>query len=288
MMLFMSSRIFRDDLFQGTVAIVTGGGSGIGAAIARELGQTGADVVVASRKPERIAAAAKGLSKELGRPVLGVPCDIRDRDAVDALMDATLERFGRIDILINNGGGQFVSPAQFITPNGWDAVVATNLTGTWNLTQAVANRWMVDNGGGRIINITMNTLRGFPGMAHSCAARAGVEGLTRTLAVEWAFANIQVNCIQPGVIASSGLRNYPDAENMVRQAQQQIPAKRLGTVEEIAWATAWLASPAGQYVTGQTITVDGGRELWGETWPIPDPEPMPAWHIPVEPWEEES
>ena len=284
----MGSAIFRDDLFHGAVAIVTGGGSGIGLAIARELGRCGAEVVIASRKLARVDAAAKGLRAELGRPVLGVACDIRNRDDVDRLVAATLERFGRIDILVNNGGGQFFSPAQFITANGWDAVIATNLTGTWNLTQAVANGWMIENGGGKIINITMNTLRGFPGMTHSCAARAGVEGMTKTLAVEWAFANIQVNCIQPGVIASSGLRSYPDAQSMVQKAQQSIPAKRLGAVEEIAWSAVYLASAAGDYVTGQILTVDGGRELWGDTWPIPDPEPMPALEIPLEPWEETS
>ena len=284
----MPSQIFRPDILKGTVALVTGGGSGIGTAVARELALLGAQVVIASRKADRIATAARGLSTELGQTVHGFAADIRDREAVDELIKSTLERCGRIDILINNGGGQFFSPAQFITPNGWDAVVATNLTGTWNLTQAVANHWMIDNGGGRIINITMNTNRGFPGMAHSVAARAGIEGLSRTLAIEWAFANIQVNCVQPGVIASSGLRNYPDAENMVRSAQQQIPAKRLGTVDEIAWAVAWLASPAGRYVTGQTITVDGGRSLWGETWPIPDPDPLPEWTIPREPWEQQD
>ena len=281
----MNSQVFRDGILDGQVALVTGGGSGIGAAAARELARLGARVVIASRKTERIRAAAAGLTKELGQEVLGMTADIRDRDAVGELVDGVLSQHGRLDILVNNGGGQFFSPAQFITPNGFDAVVSTNLTGTWNLTQAVANRWMIEHGGGRIINITMNTNRGFPGMAHSVAARAGVEGMTRTLAIEWAFANVQVNCIQPGVIASSGLRNYPDAENMVRQAQTQIPAKRLGTVEEIAWAIAWLASPAGAYVTGQTITVDGGRSLWGETWPIPDPDPLPEWSIPVEPWE---
>ena len=284
----MHSQVFRDGILDGRVALVTGGGSGIGAAAARELARLGARVAIASRKTERIEAAAAGLSEELGQEVIGLTADIRDRDAVNDLVGGVVDQLGRIDILINNGGGQFFSPAQFITPNGFDAVVATNLTGTWNVTQAVANRWMIENGGGRIINITMNTNRGFPGMAHSVAARAGVEGMTRTLAIEWAFANIQVNCIQPGVIASSGLRNYPDAETMVRTAQTQIPAKRLGTVDEIAWAIAWLAGPAGAYVTGQTITVDGGRSLWGETWPIPDPEPMPEWSIPVEPWEENT
>lgn len=284
----MSSQVFRDGILDGQVALVTGGGSGIGAAAARELARLGARIVIASRKTDRIQAAAAGLTEELGTEVLGMTADIRDRDAVDALVDDVLTKLGRVDILVNNGGGQFFSPAQFITPNGFDAVVSTNLTGTWNVTQAVASRWMIENGGGRIINITMNTSRGFPGMAHSVAARAGVEGMTRTLAVEWAFANVQVNSIQPGVIASSGLRNYPDAENMVRTAQKQIPAKRLGTVDEIAWAIAWLAGPAGAYVTGQTITVDGGRSLWGETWPIPDPDPLPEWTIPIEPWEKDE
>jgi citronellol/citronellal dehydrogenase len=283
----MSSQVFQSGVLNGQVALVTGGGSGIGSATARELTRLGAQVVIASRKPDRIQSAAEGLSQELHATVHGLPCDIRDRHAVDSLVDTVIERLGRIDILVNNGGGQFFSPAQFISPNGFDAVIATNLTGTWNLTQTVANKWMLENGGGRIINITMNTNRGFPGMAHSVAARAGIEGMTKTLAVEWAFANIQINCIQPGVIASSGLRNYPDADNMVRQAQQQIPAKRLGTVDEIAWSIAWLAGPAGGYITGQTIAIDGGRSLWGDTWPIPDPEPMPEWTIPPEPWEQE-
>jgi NAD(P)-dependent dehydrogenase (short-subunit alcohol dehydrogenase family) len=283
-MILMSSRIFRSDLLSGQTALVTGGASGIGAAIARELGHLGANVVIASRNEERIATASAGLSTELGRTVHGIPCDIRDREAVGALVDATVDRTGRLDILVNNGGGQFFAPAAAISPRGWDAVVATNLTGTWNLTQAAANRWMLQHGG-RIISITMNTVRGFPGMAHSCAARAGVEGMSRTLAVEWAAHNIQVNCIAPGIIASSGLKTYPDAAAVMEQAQRQIPAKRLGSCEEIAWCAAWLASPAGSYITGQSIIVDGGRTLWGETWPIPDPDSMPPIQIPVQPWE---
>ena len=282
----MPSSIFRENLLQNRVAIVTGGGSGIGAACSRELARLGATVIIASRNSERIDAAARGLSRELGVTVHGRVADIRDRDQVDALVSGAVAEFGRIDILVNNGGGQFFSPAQMISPKGFDAVVATNLTGTWNMTQAVANAWMLEHGGGRIVNITMNTHRGFPGMAHSVAARSGVEGLTKTLAVEWAFAGIQINAVQPGVIASSGLSNYPDAQAMVAQAQQQIPAKRLGTVDEIAWMVAYLASPAGAYITGQVMTVDGGRSHWGDTWPIPDPEPMPEWSVPVEPWEE--
>ena len=151
----MSSRIYRSDLLAGKTALITGGATGIGAAIAREFGHLGANVVIASRKPERIAAAAEGLSQEFGRPVHGIPCDIRDRDAVAALVQGALDHTGRIDILVNNGGGQFFAPAATISPRGWDAVVGTNLTGTWNLTQAAATGWMLEHGG-RIINITMN------------------------------------------------------------------------------------------------------------------------------------
>jgi len=283
----MSSHIFRSDLLAGKTALITGGATGIGAAIAREFGHLGADVVIASRKADRIAAAAAGLTEETGRTVHGIACDIRDRDAVAALVDGTLERTGQLDIVINNGGGQFFAPASTISPRGWDAVIATNLTGTWNLTQAAATKWMLDHGG-RIISITMNTVRGFPGMTHSTAARAGVEGMSRTLAVEWASHDIQVNCIAPGVIASSGLKTYPDGVAMMEEAQREIPAKRLGSCDEIAWCAAWLAGPAGAYLTGQTIIVDGGRTLWGKTWPIPDPDPMPEIHIPVQPWDTED
>ena len=282
----MSSRIFRDDLLTGEVAVVTGGGTGIGAFIAWELGRLGAEVVIASRKASHITPAAAALSAELGREVMGCVCDIRDRDSTAALVAAVLEKHGRIDVLINNGGGQFMSPAQRISPRGWDAVLATNLTGTWNLTRAVADAWMLAHGG-RIINITMLTRRGFPGMAHSVAARSGVEAMTRTLAVEWASAGIRINCVQPGIIASSGMRSYPDGVNLARQLQAEIPLKRLGRGGEIAWMVALLAGPAGGYITGQVITVDGGRELWGKTWPVPDPPALPEVVLDTLPWEDE-
>jgi NAD(P)-dependent dehydrogenase (short-subunit alcohol dehydrogenase family) len=272
---------------EGQTVLVTGGGTGIGAAIAREMAHLGANVVIASRKQDRIDRAAAGLSEECGRRVVGLCCDIRDRDAVDRCVSGALDAFGSLDVLVNNGGGQFFCPASAITPRGWDAVVNTNLTGTWNLTRAAADGWMLQHGG-RVINITMNTVRGFPGMAHSAAARSGVEGLTRTLAVEWAQHRIQVNCIAPGVIASSGLRTYPDPASIIAEAQREIPAKRLGTCEEIAWAAAFLASPAGDYVTGQTFIVDGGRTLWGQTWPIPDPDEPAKTEIPIQPWEHEG
>lgn len=271
----------------GKVALVTGGGTGIGAATARQLGRMGAEVVIASRKVANIEPAARGLSEELGREVLGVVCDVRDRAAVDALVASVLARFRRIDVLVNNGGGQFLTPSEAITPRGWDAVVATNLTGQWALTQAVANAWMLEHGGA-IVNVTMLSHRGFPGMAHSVAARAGVEALTRTLAVEWASRGVRLNCVAPGLIASSGFRNYPAGAFMLEELRSRVPLKRLGTAEEIAATIAFLVSPAGAYFTGQVLTVDGGQSLWGDNWVVPDPAAPSPVALPHEWWEEEG
>lgn len=280
----MPSRIFRDDLLEGQVVLVTGGGTGIGAAIARELGHLGATVHIASRKASNIEPAAAGLSEELGRPVIGHTLDIRDRDSARACVDAILQRDDALDILINNAGGQFMSPAEAITPRGWDAVVQTNLTGTWNVTRAAADAVMLSRGG-RIVNITMLAKRTFPGMSHSVASRAGVEALTRTLAVEWAKKGITLNCVAPGLIASSGLKRYPIGLEAINEFARHVPMKRFGSMQDVAWAVAWLVSEAGNYVTGQVITVDGGKELWGDWWPIPDPDPLPPLVIPTDPWE---
>lgn len=280
------SALFRSDLLTDQVCLVTGGGTGIGAAIARELGRAGAHVAIASRKESHILPAARGLSDELGREVLGVVCDIRDRDAVKTAFDRLIAWKGRLDVLVNNGGGQFFSPAEAISPRGWDAVVSTNLTGTWNMTHGAYHAYMGKNGG-VILNITMLTKRTFPGMTHSVAARAGVEGMTRNLAVEWAARGIRINCIAPGLIMSSGVANYPNGEQLFRDMQQHIPLKRAGTVEDIAHMATFLASPGGQYITGQTFTVDGGKELWGDWWPIADPVGgLPPVSVPREPWEE--
>jgi len=280
------SLIFRSDLLQGQVCLVTGGGTGIGAAIARELGRLGAHVAIASRKASHIEPAAAGLSDELGREVLGLTCDIRDRDAVAACYERLLAWRGRIDVLVNNGGGQFFSPAENISARGWDAVVTTNLTGTWNMTHGAYHAWMGKNGG-CILNITMLTRRTFPGMTHSVAARAGVQAMTRNLAVEWAARGIRVNCIAPGLIVSNGVQNYPNGLELFREMQRHIPVKKAGSVEDIAHMAAFLASAGGRYITGQTLTVDGGKELWGDWWPIADPKGgLPPIEIPREPWEE--
>lgn len=279
-----SSQIFRPDLLAGQVAVVTGGATGIGAYIAHELGSLGAEVVIASRKQEKITPAAEALTAMLGREVHGLTCNIRDREDTAALAAEIIERCGRIDILVNNGGGQFMSPAQHIRPRGWDAVIETNLTGTWNLTRSVADAWMLKHGG-RIINITMMTRRGFPGMTHSVSARAGVEAMTRSLAVEWAPNNILINAIQPGIIKSSGMKNYPAGLEVARVAQGTIPLQKLGGCDDVAWLVAFLASPAGRYITGEVLAVDGGRQLWGDMWPVPKADPLPAVELDADPWE---
>ena len=220
----MSDALFRDDVLVGKVALISGGGTGIGAAIALALARQGATVVIASRKESHIVPAAAGLSEMVGRPVTGLTADIRDRESVTALVAAIIAKHGRLDILVNNGGGQFLAPAETITPKGWDAVIGTNLTGTWNLTRAAFDGWMGAHGG-RMVNITMLTDRGFPGMAHSVAARAGVEAMTRTLAVEWSTKGILVNAVQPGIIASGGLRKYPAGLDLARETQRDIPLK---------------------------------------------------------------
>ena len=281
----MTSKIFRDNLLAGQVALVTGGGTGIGAAVARELGHLGATVCIASRKEAHIAPAAAGLSEELGREVTGLTVDIRDEGSTAELAKEIVARHGRLDILVNNGGGQFLAPAATISEKGWRAVVDTNLTGTWHMTRAAAVAWMLEHGG-TVVSITMLTRRSFPGMAHSVAARAGVEAMTRTLAVEWAPMGIRLNCVAPGYIASSGMKRYPVGPEFFVELQKAVPMKRLGTCEEVAWAVAYLASPASAYVTGEVVTVDGGKTLWGDFWEVPDPKELPEVVIPTEPWEE--
>lgn len=274
--------IFRDGLFEGRVAIVTGGATGIGLAIAEDLVQLGARVVIASRKMERLEVAARGLSSDYGGEVAAIQCNVRDRAQVEALFDQTITRFGKVDYVVNNGGGQFPSPAESITEKGWHAVIETNLTGTWHMSQAAAQKWMKAHGG-KIVTIVADMWRGFPGMVHTGAARAGTVNMAKTLAVEWAPYNILVNCVAPGVILSTGMHNYPPG--LPERAQTQVPLKRLGRVEEVAWAVSYLLSPAGDYVTGETIRVDGGGSLWGSSWPVPDREPMPEIEIPA--WPEE-
>jgi citronellol/citronellal dehydrogenase len=260
--------IFAPGLMNGRTALVTGGGSGIGLAIAEELGSLGARIVICGRNLEKLEAARAGLASR-GVRVLAHPCDIRDPEAVEALTAAALAEFGAIDFLVNNAGGQFPAPVEQMSYNGWKAVVENNLNGTFLVTKVVAERAFFKQGHGRVVNIVANMWRGFPGMAHTGAARAGVVNLTQSLAVEWAPKHILVNAVAPGIIRSTGTDRYPPA--LMAAAIKATPLKRWGTVEDVAAAVTYLLSPAGDGVTGETICVDGGARLWGDIWGIPEP-----------------
>ena len=256
--------MFSNDLFKGKIVLVTGGGSGIGFAIAKEMLNCGAIVWIASRKEERINAALKQLS-EIGE-AHGTTVDIRKRDSIQVLLEKIKEKSGRLDILINNSGGQFPSAAEDISPNGWNAVINNNLNGSWNMCQMVFKSFFEQQHRGVIVNIIVNIFRGVPGMAHTAAARGGIEALSKTLAVEWCNRGVRINCVAPGIIQSSGLENYPP--ELLTGISDKIPMKRLGSVEEIAWSALFLASPMASYITGDTLYVDGGQRLWGDIWEI--------------------
>lgn len=248
--------MFAHHLLENQVVLVTGGRSGIGYAIAKNCLRYGAKVLIASRKEELLQAAAVELGCDYH------VCDIRDTASVEALADSLHERYGRLDILINNAGGQFPSAAENIPTKGWNAVINNNLNGTWYMTQAMANRFFIPQQSGAIVNIIANIYRGFPGMAHTAAARAGVDSLTKTLAVEWSRHQIRINAVAPGIIQSSGLDNYPP--ELLTNLSENIPMKRLGTVQEVADLCIFLASPMASYMTGETVYVDGGQRLWGD------------------------
>ena len=258
---------FASDLFRGRVALVTGGGTGIGYACAERFAACGGRVAIASRSMAHLEPAAERL-REGGAECLAATCDIREAEQTEALVRRVLAEWGRLDVLVNNAGGQFPLAAEAITPGGWDSVIRTNLGGTFLMTRAAATLALIPGGGGAIVNVIADIARGFPGMAHTGAARAGVENLTRTLAVEWARHKIRVNAVAPGVIRTEGVAQYGEA--LLEGRRREIPFKRLGTAAEAADPIVFLASPAASYVSGATLYVDGAAHLWGRTWPIPE------------------
>jgi NAD(P)-dependent dehydrogenase (short-subunit alcohol dehydrogenase family) len=260
----MPSEIFKPDLLAGQVALVSGGGSGLGRASAVELAALGATVVVCGRRAEPLDETVALCAD--GRASARV-CDIREEDQVDALVDAVLADHGRIDLLVNNAGGQYLTPAEDITPKGFRTVIRLNVEGTWLMTHAVATKAMIPSGaGGKIVSVTISPHNGLPGMAHSSAARAAVESLTRVLSIEWSRFGIKLNSIAAGQFATETLKTkYPKV--VVDHLEQTIPAGRLGTEEEFAWAIAYLASPAGDFYSGSILTMDGARDNWFGRWP---------------------
>ncbi|XP_063284609.1 peroxisomal trans-2-enoyl-CoA reductase-like [Pelobates fuscus] len=267
--------VFCPGLFRHKVAIVTGGGTGIGKSIAAELLELGCSVIIASRNGDRLKEAAKELTIKMSpsNPSVLTPlqCNVRREEEVESLVKSTLDLYGRIDFLVNNGGGQFRSPSEAISSKGWNAVIETNLTGTFYCCKAVYNAWMKEHGGS-IVNIVMNMWKGFPDMAHSGAARAAVDNLTKSLAIEWAHNGVRINSIAPGTIFSqTAVENYKDYRpHLFQNYISNIPAKRLGLPEEISPMVCFLLSSAASYITGETVKVDAGQSLYKAPWEVPD------------------
>jgi citronellol/citronellal dehydrogenase len=259
------SEILSDGLLDGRVAIVSGGGSGIGRATALELARLGAAVVVCGRRIEPLQETAA-----MSQGVEAVQCDIREEDQVAALVDGVLERHGQVDVLVNNAGGQYLSPAEDITPKGFRTVVRLNLEGTWLMTHAVATKAFIPSGrGGRVISVTLTPHTGLAGMAHSSAARAAVENLMKVLAIEWARYRINLVAVAPGVVDTDTFRTkYPP--EVVEFWGRNTLAGRLVAPEEVARTIAFLASAGGDSISGSVINVDAGHDVHQSPFPPRD------------------
>ncbi len=250
----------RADANAGRVALVTGGGTGIGRATAVALAATGAAVVVCGRREAPLRATADQI-ESAGGDCLAVRTDVREPDQVYSLLDAALERFGHLDVLVNNAGGQFSAPAQDISDNGWRAVHRLAVDAAWNVTRSVATRSMIPRRDGLIVFIGFSPQNGTPGFVHASAARAAVANLASGLALEWSAHGIRSVCVSPGTILTEGLAQY--GVEQIRRWERAVPLGRLGTPDEVAQLIAFLASPGGTYITGITIAVDGGADAWG-------------------------
>lgn len=240
--------------------MITGGGTGIGFAIATLLGKLGAHVIISARNKEVLADAVRKLEEKKIK-ANACPVNIRDEKEVEKLFDTIEEKWGKVDFLVNNAGGQFTSPAIDISPNGFRSVVDLNLHGTWLMSAAFAKRLMTAEKTGRIINIILCLGSGIPGMVHAGAARSGVKNMTKTLAYEWGPSGITVNAIAPGTINTTGLENYDQTH--LEKVVASIPLQRMGEAEEVAEAVGYLLSPAGNFITGTTLEIDGGEHLLG-------------------------
>jgi citronellol/citronellal dehydrogenase len=258
------SEIFAADLLQGRVILVTGGGTGLGRAAAGELARCGAQVVICGRREEVLRAAAEPLGATF------VAGDVREPEDAERIVRFCLERHGRLDVLVNNAGGQYFVPAEAISAKGWRAVTRLNVGGTELMTRTAADRAFAEHGG-TVINVTLSPHHGLAGMTHSSAARAAVEGYTRALAREWAGRGIAVIAVAAGHFDTESIRKYP--EPVWRAAARTVPLQRLGREDEHAWLVALAASPLGAALSGSVITLDGARDNWFGPWP---PESLTA------------
>lgn len=262
--------VYRDDLFAGKTILVTGAGSGLGKAIAALCARLGANLVVAGRDAAKIEAAAAFFGTLGDGSAIARSTNIRDPEQVSALIDQAWDDFGGLDTLVNNGGGQFPQAAIDFSVKGWNAVIDTNLNGTWHMMQAAARRWRDADRPGAIVNIVADVWRGMPGIAHTAAARGGVIYLSKSVAVEWAPLNIRVNCVAPGCCETEGFGVYPPEG--VETYTQSNPMRRTGDAQDIAEACVYLAAESGKFITGEVVTVDGGQQMWGDPWPTGRPD----------------
>jgi citronellol/citronellal dehydrogenase len=276
------SEIFAPGVLSGQVALVTGGGTGLGKATALELARCGSTVVVAGRRAEVLAGAAAeigavigaGADRTDGAAAAGnagradwIAGDVRERGDAERLIATVLERYGRLDLLVNNAGGQYFTPAEGIAAKGWQAVWRLNVDGMLNMAEAAFERALGPAGGGTIVNVTLSPHHVMPGMAHSGAARATVEALTCELARRWAGEGVAVTAVAAGHFDTEALEKYP--ESLRAGMARSVPLQRLGAVQEHAWLIALLASPLGRAFSGSTITLDGARDNWFGPWPPP-------------------
>ncbi|CAM2065008.1 SDR family oxidoreductase [Sulfidibacter corallicola] len=267
--------IFRDHLFAGKSALITGGGTGIGLRCARELARLGAKVVLAGRTREKLEQAVAGISEQ-GGEAHAVVCNIREAEDIESGIAESIRLMGGLDLLVNNAGGQFPSPAEDIPRKGWNAVIDTNLTGTFFTTQEAFRQHMRSHGGA-VVNIIADMWQGFPMMAHTGAARAGVDNLTKTLANEWGRHGIRINAVAPGIIETSGLERYdPMVRPFIEEAAKNNQTRRMGTEAEVAAAVTFLLSPAASYITGVTLRVDGGQSIFHPLCPPQGDGKMPV------------
>ncbi len=259
------SQVFREGLLEGQVIALSGAGAGLGRASALELLRLGATVVGCGRRAEPLAETA-ALAAPLPGRFEHERLDVREEEPVGRFFEAVLERHGRLDTLVNNAGGQFLSPAEAITPKGFRTVVDLNVIGTWLMTHAAATRAFIPQGGGKVLSITLSPHNGMPGMVHSGAARAAVENMMRTLSIEWARFGVRTVSLAAGHFATETLlTKYPP--EIVDNVARSIPLQRTGRVEEMSWLVAYLASAAGDFYSGTTITLDGARDNWAGPWP---------------------
>ncbi|MEM9303113.1 MAG: SDR family oxidoreductase [Pseudomonadota bacterium] len=262
--------VFRDDLLAGQVHVISGGGSGIGKGMAFLFARLGARVVICGRREEKLEQARASIAERIGAEVETQTMTIRDPEAVERFLREIWDRHGRIDGIVNNSGGQFPQAAIDFSVKGWHAVIDTNLNGTWYMMQQAARLWREHDVPGSIVNIVANVQRGMPQVAHTCAARAGVIYLSKTVSTEWAPLGIRVNCVSPGSIETEGFAVYPDGA--AEKFGDANPMRRCGHVYDIGQAAVYLMAGSGDFVTGEVVTVDGGNQQWGDVWPagIPD------------------